>query len=151
MAKSKTKKRTPKIAGELNQRQERFVLEYASTGNGVQSARRAGYTGSYAVLAVTAHDLLKNPKVAKQLKDFGTEMKSEAIASRDERLAFLSRVVRGEEKHRGNPPAMKDRIRAADLMAKMSGDLAPQKVEIEAKSGVLEFVRKAEEAEKSAE
>lgn len=62
-----------------------FVEEYFLTNfNRVEAARRAGYEGDYRTLAVTAHRLLKNAKVQKQIEarfdEYG--MKSGEIIAR---------------------------------------------------------------------
>jgi hypothetical protein len=58
---------------ELTDREWLFIDHYIVTLNGTQSAEQAGFEGDYNVLAVTAHNLLKKPKIkreiAKRLKD----------------------------------------------------------------------------------
>lgn len=69
----------PKELQALTKKQQTFVLEYAKTGNGTQSARLAGYKGADKVLGIqavrllgkasikTAIDLLVNPPLAKEI------------------------------------------------------------------------------------
>lgn len=48
----------------LTDKQQAFIRAYCANGfNGVRAARTAGYSGSYSVLCVTAHDNLSNPKI----------------------------------------------------------------------------------------
>lgn len=58
----------------LTGKQRLFVEAYLQCFNGVEAARRAGYQGDYNVLCVTAHDNLRNPKLAEiieeRLKEF---------------------------------------------------------------------------------
>jgi phage terminase small subunit len=52
----------------MNPRQERFAAEYVLDLNGAAAARRAGYTGSDASLAVSASRLLRDAKVAELIE-----------------------------------------------------------------------------------
>ena len=67
-------------------KQQKFIEFYLgeSNCNGVDAARRAGYAGGYAVLGVTAHDNLKNPKIAAEIKRKLEEraMSAEQVLSR---------------------------------------------------------------------
>lgn len=55
--------------GTLTSKQRAFVNAYVSNGqNGTQAAREAGYKGNDNVLGVTAHDLLKVPKVQEAIQ-----------------------------------------------------------------------------------
>lgn len=59
-----------KVQGKLTYKQRQFINEYKKTGNGVQSALKAGYgNGKYQVAASSATALLKNPKVLAVLND----------------------------------------------------------------------------------
>jgi phage terminase small subunit len=62
------------VAGQVNMnersftdRQARFIAFYE--GNGVETARKAGYTGTYSTLGKTAHDLLKIPKIVQAIRE----------------------------------------------------------------------------------
>lgn len=69
----------------LTPKQEAFVKEYLIDLNGTAAAKRAGYTGSDNVLANTAHNLLRNPKVAAVIQ--------EAMDKRSERTEITADVV----------------------------------------------------------
>jgi phage terminase small subunit len=47
----------------LTGKQKAFIEEYFIDFNATRAAERAGYQGSYNTIAVTAHELLKNPKI----------------------------------------------------------------------------------------
>jgi phage terminase small subunit len=47
----------------LTRKQQAFIEEYLLDFNATRAAERAGYKGSDNTLAVTGHDLLKNPKI----------------------------------------------------------------------------------------
>jgi len=67
--------------------QSKFIVHYlANGGNGTQSARDAGYKGNDNVLAVTAYNLLRNPKIVAAIED---HMK-EAAMSADEIIYRLT-------------------------------------------------------------
>src|SRR5688572_22196959 len=61
-------KKTPTYPSErpLNERQVRFVEAYRATGNGAESARQAGYSGTPQALGVHAARLLKDARVARE-------------------------------------------------------------------------------------
>lgn len=77
----------------LTRLQGLFVEYYLgeANGNGVKAARMAGYRGSYSVLGVTAHDLLRLPKIQDAIadKDSGVFMSTKEILSR---LSALGRA-----------------------------------------------------------
>ena len=85
-----------------------------AAGNATEAARLAGYSGSESALGVTGHDNLKNPKIAKAIKQ--RQDSDPAIATREERQRFWTEVM-------NNPQAdMKDRLRASEILGKASGD-----------------------------
>lgn len=119
----------PKLHGEpgnerFTEKQWLFInaLIGEARGNGLKAATLAGY----AAPGQEAHRLLKNAEIRKAIDElFET---SPLIASRNERLCFLTRVVRGEEpdySKEGLPvlAGLRTRIHAAEVMASMQGDL----------------------------
>ena len=117
----------------LNPRQQKFVQEYANGASGSEAARRAGYKGNPDTLSTTAHKLLTNADIRKRVEGLRKAAWNAAVATREERLAILSGMVRGEP-HRvtivseGVPsdidqlPSVSARVKAAELLAKMQGD-----------------------------
>lgn len=98
----------------LTVRQQRFIDAY--DGNATDAARKAGYSGSDAVLGVTAHDLLRNPKVAAAIRERLAPVTKAIIATREERQAFWTSVQQ-------DPFAsMSDRLRASELLGKSEAD-----------------------------
>lgn len=102
------------MSKKLTAKQQAFVDAYA--GNGTQAARAAGYTGSDATLAVTASDLLRNPNVASAIQKRQAPKKKGLIASREERQAFWTRVMRSKSFE------PRDRLKAAELLGKSEAD-----------------------------
>ncbi len=102
------------MAKALTAKQQRFVDAYA--GNATEAARLAGYTGSDAVLAVTGHDLLRNPKIAPLIAARESRLLKKLIASRERRQEFWTEVLqdRGEE--------MGARLKASELLGRSEAD-----------------------------
>lgn len=98
----------------LTAKQRAFVAAY--TGNGTEAARKAGYTGDAATLAVTASDLLRVPNVAEALQARETTRTSKLIATREERQSFWTSVLNDEG------TSMSDRLRASELLGKSEAD-----------------------------
>lgn len=71
---------------QLTGMQKVFALEYIICKNGTEAARRAGYKGDDNVLAVTAHDNLRNPKITA----FINERFAETAMRADEVIARIS-------------------------------------------------------------
>ena len=79
----------------MTEKQKRFADYFLETGEPKQSAIRAGYSENSA--AQTANENLMKPYI-KEYKDRLIESKDKSrIASQDEVLEYLTRVMRGEE------------------------------------------------------
>lgn len=113
----------------LSPRQKKFCDEYIKTGNYYQSAIAAGYSANYA----SRQDyLLEIVGVQEFLHKRMEKLAKPTIATADEVLEYLTRVVRGEEKERAVitdketgdrievdvTPDLKERTKAAELIGK---------------------------------
>lgn len=98
----------------LTAKQRRFVEVYA--GNGTEAARLAGYAGSDNVLAQVGRNNLRNPQIAQAIREREARTLTPAIASRQERQAFWTDVMRNDDEQ------MFARLKAAELLAKSEGD-----------------------------
>lgn len=121
--------------GKLNVKQEAFCLHYARTGNATESYKKAGYNPkTERSVYASANQLLKNPKVKERLQELAEEIASEKIASIKEIQEYLTSVMRGESKADvlarddlgadrviKKHPDEKERIKAAETLAKMQG------------------------------
>ncbi len=118
---------SPELAG-LSERRKRFVLAYAACANASAAAEAAGYAHP----GVEGCRLLKDAKVAAAIAKIEQRETAAAIARIDEIQEFLSSVMRGEVgdpvtnlagEYTGvdSPPKIKDRIKAAETLAKMHG------------------------------
>ena len=98
---------------QLTEKQRRFVEAYmgAAAGNGAEAARQAGYKGNDATLRVVAAENLAKPNVRAAIEERRTARPD--IATREERQAFWSAVMRGQE-----GAEMRDRLKASELLGK---------------------------------
>ena len=115
----------------LNLRQQAFCEHYVASQNGVQAARLAGYTGSPDVLAQMSCQNLRLPQIQKYLGELRQKISTPRILDAQRWLELLSEIVTGEAQGKAlsfgalvdDRPSFGDKIRAAELMAKMLGEL----------------------------
>lgn len=102
----------------LTEKQRRFVEAYMgeAAGNSTKAARLAGYKGSENTLKSIASENLTKPDIIAAIDErVNSDPK---IATRKERQAFWTKVMKGEE-----PGAeMKDRLKASELLGKSHAD-----------------------------
>lgn len=105
------------LAQKLNKKERIFADEYVKTTNGTQSAITAGYSEKTA--SVTGSKMLRKPKVRQYIDAIMDERSKDTIATADEVLEYLTRVVRGEEKDAfGLDVSVADKTKAAELLGK---------------------------------
>jgi len=113
----------------LQERQKRFADFYIESGNITESAIKAGYSETYA--NAQGYKLLANVGIKAYIDERISEKDNERIASQDEILSYLTKVMRGEMKEetlRGLGKgyqeiedidvSAKDRLKAAELLGK---------------------------------
>ena len=147
-----------KKSEKLNPKQERFAIEYIKDMNNTKAAERAGYSKKSAYMHGCR--LINNDKVRKRVAELESEVKNDAIATAQEVEEFLSAAMRGQlteeksyisDKKKEKRIAMKERIKAAELLAKRYA-LLTEKTELSGKDGqpiVIEFshMRRNEDTE----
>lgn len=108
----------------LTEKQKRFIDYYIETANATESAKRAGYSEKTAK-NIGAENLTKlNFFIQKRLE----EKESQRIASQDEVLQYLTKVMRGEEKDQfGLDASLQDRTKCAELLGKRYGTFVDKK------------------------
>jgi len=120
----------------LNPRQRLFAEHYAKLGNATQAYKLAGYTGgTEEAYQNSACRLLGHVGVRKYIGELLDDAAAPRIADAAERHQFLTAVMRGEIKGRSHfygeeyetSPAMNDRIKAAELLSKINGDLTEKR------------------------
>lgn len=99
----------------LTERQKRFIDYYIETGNATEACRRAGYKGNN--LDRIGHENLR--KLEQHIQEKMQAKQDKRIASQDEVLQYLTRVMRGEEKDAfGLDASIQDRTKCAELLGK---------------------------------
>ncbi|GAW29196.1 terminase small subunit [Carboxydocella sp. ULO1] len=133
----------------LTEKQKAFCDYYIETLNATESYKRAGYkVKSEDAANAAASRMLRNVKVRKYIEERMKQKESERIASQDEVLEFLTRVMRGQETEEvvgftesgpvkeKKAPSTKDRVKAAELLGKRYA-LFTEKVNISGNMGVV--------------
>lgn len=122
----------------LNQKQEKFCLAYAKSGNARQSYLEAGYKCKPETADASACQLLKNQKVKTRLAELYEKAANEQIADVREMQEVLTSIIRkqldeevivveGEGDGHSSArrirkePSLKDIINAIDKLGKMQG------------------------------
>ena len=102
----------------LTEKQKRFIDYYVETANATESAKRAGYSSKTAK-NIGAENLTKlNYFVQERLQ----QLEDNRIASQEEVLQYLTKVMRGEEKDQfGLDASLQDRTKCAELLGKRYG------------------------------
>lgn len=104
-------------ASTLTERERIFADEYIKTTNATQSAIKAGYSEKTA--SVTGSKMLRKPKVRQYIDAIMNERSKNTIATADEVLEYLTKVMNGEEKDAfGLDASIADRTKAAELLGK---------------------------------
>lgn len=105
------------LAQKLTKKERIFADEYVKTTNGTQSAITAGYSEKTA--RSKASQLLTKINVRQYIDAIMNELSKDTIATADEVLEYLTRVVRGEEKDAfGLDVSVADKTKAAELLGK---------------------------------
>lgn len=110
----------------LTEKQKRFIDYYIETANATESAKRAGYSSKTAK-NIGAENLTKlNYFIQERLQ----QLEDNRIASQEEVLQYLTKVMRGEEKDQfGLDASLQDRTKCAELLGKRYGTFK-EKVEV---------------------
>jgi phage terminase small subunit len=133
----------------LTEQQKAFCDYYIETLNATESYKKAGYkVKTDGAARVNASRLLTNANVRKYVEERMKQKESERIASQDEVLEFLTRVIRGQEIEEvvgftkygivkeNKTPSTRDRVKAAELLGKRYA-LFTEKVNVEGNMGVV--------------
>ena len=108
----------------LGIRELRFLDKYMETGDLVIAAKEAGYTGSDKSLRQKGYNVLKKPNVAYEYNERMKRMKKKGIASSEEVMEYLTKVMRGEVSDQfGLDAPLAERTKAAQELAKRTIDV----------------------------
>ena len=123
----------------LSLKQKAFSDYYIELGNATEAYIKAGYkVKSRSIAEVEGCKLLRNPKVAEYITERLKQIEDSRIADAAEVLRYLTSVLRGESKaevvviegdglgcssarHMIKAPDEKERLKAAELLAKRYG------------------------------
>lgn len=104
-------------ASTLTEKERIFADEYIKTTNATQSAIKAGYAEKSA--SSKGSQLLRKVKVRQYIDDVMEKRSKNTIATADEVLQYLTKVMNGEEKDAfGLDASIADRTKAAELLGK---------------------------------
>lgn len=99
----------------LTDKQLLFATEYIKTANATQAALKAGYSENSA--RQQGSRLLSNANVSQYIQQHMEQKNNNTIATADEVLQYLTRVMNGEEKDAfGLDVSVNDRTKAAELL-----------------------------------
>lgn len=108
----------------LTEMQKRFIDFYIETANATKACELAGYKGKN-LNRIGSENLSKLDKFIKVKLE---EKESKRIASQDEVLEYLTKVMRGEEKDQfGLDASLQDRTKCAELLGKRYGTFVEKK------------------------
>ena len=149
----------------LTFKQYLFANNYIKTGNGLQSARLAGYKGNQNTLGVMANENLHKGAIVKYIDDVrlnlnsrstvdnntaGTDIQQPNITIKDINNNGINSTTRAITKIVGRywdlvNNSSNDNVRRAALsdLAKIYGGFAPQKMEIETTTSISNEMEKA--------
>lgn len=108
----------------LTEMQKRFIDFYIETANATKACEMAGYKGKN-LNRLGSQNLSKLDKFIKVKLE---EKENKRIASQDEVLQYLTKVMRGEEKDQfGLDASLQDRTKCAELLGKRYGTFVEKK------------------------
>lgn len=107
----------------LSLKQKKFCEEYVISGNATEAAKRAGYSEKTAYSIGTEN--LKKPEIQNYIKELTEGPQTVRIATGEDVLAFFTEVMKNSK------VGWKDRIRAAENLAKRQGVDKPAEAENE--------------------
>ena len=108
----------------LSEMQKRFIDFYIETANATKACEMAGYKGKN-LNRLGSQNLSKLDKFIKVKLE---EKENKRIASQDEVLEYLTKVMRGEEKDQfGLDASLQDRTKCAELLGKRYGTFVEKK------------------------
>ena len=115
----------------LTAKQEKFVHNLVKGMTQIEAYKDAYSAKNMSDNAISreASLLLKNPKIAQRFKELGSKTESKTIMNAQERLEWLTDIIKSEEE------STNDKLRAVDIMNKMQGEYI-QKIEADVKNDV---------------
>ena len=106
----------------MNPRQRKFALAYTSSGNATRAAIDAGYSARTAYSI--GQRLLKNVEIANHIQEIKEREEQEMLATTFDIQRFWTEVMLSED------GAMKDRLKASELLARSRGAFLAERIEV---------------------
>lgn len=117
---------------DLSNVQRTFCEEYVNNGKNGTQAYLIAYKSckKEETASVNASRLLRNAKVQEYISELQGELKKKAIMTAEERMEWLTKIIKGEEKEttyyegeeKKREPCLSDKMKALDLLNKMTGE-----------------------------
>ena len=115
----------------LTPKQEAFCMAYAKCGNATQAYNEASAPKSDNIAAAASARLLRNVKIQSRLQEIRQKIEDDKIMGPKEMQQILTGIARQTARDPdGKAPKYNDALKAAELLAKMQGAFAPDKVEL---------------------
>lgn len=103
----------------LTPKQENFCILFVKYGDATKAYMEAYNCKNKVTARTNGHKNLQKPIIKKRIEELMKGSKKNSIASAEEVLEYLSRVVRGEEKDQfGLEVSIQDRTKAGELLLK---------------------------------
>lgn len=103
----------------LTPKQDEFCILFVKYGDGTKAYKEAYKCDNNTTARTNAHKNLQKPIIKARIEELSKGSKERQIASAEEVLEILSKVVRGEEKDQfGLDASLSDRIKAGELLLK---------------------------------
>jgi phage terminase small subunit len=104
------------LAEKLTERQKKFCEYYVQSLNASEAAKKAGYSEKTA--GAMGYENLKKPEIQEYIETIMKDLQSERVADAEEVLQYLTDVMRGNIRDRGEEASIESRTRAAELLGK---------------------------------
>lgn len=129
----------------LTEKQRRFVEAYmgVAAGNATEAARVAGYDGDDVTLASVGYENLRKPQIRAAVDE---RIDNDALVmTRFDRQRLWTRIAQGKEMDGDQPPAMRDRLKASELLGKSQLDFVERVEHVGKDGGPIEVERSPED------
>lgn len=129
----------------LTEKQRRFVEAYMgeAAGNATEAAERAGYEGDGVTLASVGYENLRKPQIRAAID---ARIDNDALVmTRFDRQRLWTRIAQGKELDGDQPPAMRDRLKASELLGRTQMDFVERVEHTGKDGGPIETERSSED------
>jgi Terminase small subunit len=118
-----------------NIRQERFCLLYVMLGNAAEAYREAGYHSK--TPDIHAHQLVRNSKIESRIAEIKAISTPKKVRNREGVLEWLDDLM---SRPADEPVKWSDKLRAAEIINRMCGYNAADRVEVHAGDSLNQYI-----------